>query len=399
MSWSDEELDAIFKEASLQEKVPVYQDAYFDEIANLLPQKRKRKGFIWFFASMISLVAISATYFTIYSLNKSTTPKLAKTHSETKIEKSEQTKQTAENKLNSNKTSSTITNPENINKSAFDNSRIESIETEVFNKESFSNDLLSQDVELIRTNSFDENESDKASKNIEALNSRFNTDNVSTFFHPLVLNELLSSPFPAKVNRHNLNVHVMVGFAENFIKNENENQRPIFGARLGVNYEYQLKDYSFSAGLAYANYQTHDLNLNRTSKVYGFEVNKYSQIIDYKSIYLIQLPLSAGKSFGNHKLSFGLTPSYVLGSTVDFSKAQNGILIEDSRIYGNKLGLNHFALSAQIAYDLKMAKNYSLGVSLSNLLVNPLDETRFEGTINKLPFQANISFKKYFTIK
>lgn len=402
MSWSDEELDAIFREAALQEKVPVYQDTYFDEIASLLPQKRKRKAIFWIFTSLISLVAISATYFTINTINKEGTAKLAKNTAELNTEKSEEAKQIAENNSNTPNTVSAFTNTGSKSKpeNTFGNQRIKNIETEVYNKEMFINSSLSQNGTIEKefaTNS-DISEGKQGDK-IEALNLRFRTDDVSNFFDPLSLNELLASPFPAKVNRHNLNIHAMAGFSENFIQNESGNQSPIFGASLGVNYEYQLRGYSFSAGLAYANYQTHDLNLNRSSKVYGFEINKYSQIIDYKSISLIQLPLSAGKSFGNHKFSFGITPSYVLGSTVDFFKSQNGVELEDSRIYFNKLGLNHFALSAHVAYDLRVAKNYSFGVSLSNLVVNPLDEKRFEGSINKLPFQANISLKKYFTIK
>ncbi|MFN5417153.1 MAG: hypothetical protein ACK5B9_08865 [Flavobacteriia bacterium] len=407
MSYTDEEIDKLFREAGLNQKAPVFQDSFFEEVEALLPQKRNRKGIFWMLGLMASLLVGIGTFLGINYSDSKTQIVKSNLKNANKIIATNSNIQS-----NSNNLTTEIKNSSAdvfLNKAGFENKyssnklakTSNSFKDKKYTTHFFENNAITTNA---LNNLIIESE-DKASKDEKSLDGIENNE-VSLAKLPAQnygLNqsygELLANPFPLKTAKLFLTASLASGFSENFLKKVPAIGKPVFVNTIGLNLRYNFRKYNLSAGIQYSNYQTHELDLNRSSKVYSFEVTKYNQTIDYKWISTIQLPISIEKDFKNHTLAFGIDPSIVLGSCVDFSKNQNGIIMEDARYYSNMIGLRRFYLGAHISYDLKLAKDYAFGIKISNQLINPLDISKFEGEINKNPFQAQLTIKKYFKIK
>lgn len=395
MSWTDEDIDALFKEASMQKDIPVFQDSFFEEIESMLPQKKNRKGLIWIYLSS-GILSVTILTVLIYNLSETENFKdlsLAKNENQSlnqnKIEKksikkisqtndeSEQIKAVSSN--TQLKTDRFVKN--NLNK--FDDFKPDNQENEL-------NVLNAKDLVFKSTNDLSLN-----------VNSISNIDylGLKPVENQLDELEIQALIFPVKINKNYLGLKFENGFTENLIFDENLNSRPMFSSNFGVLYERRFSNYFVNSGISYSYLKPNELNLNRESKVYGFEVNKYSQNIDYKSISIAELNLCFGIRHNKHTFGIGFNPAYILGSTVNFSKSENNELVVNEKIYGNKLGMKNLTLNTSIFYDLNLANDYLLGVKVSNYIINPLDQTRFDGQLNQFPFQAQFSIKKYFTLK
>lgn len=415
MNWNDEELDEIFKDASQQMKAPVYQDSFFDEIVPLLPKKRSRKGFYWIFASVSVLLVSGTAFFLTNSSNSiSSKGKVASTKdvklngdfefkdvyiaSETNTSSSQvsgktqnlsekSTKIKANSRENKENISSKELSVTQINKTVEFDSKKSSVIVEENNQ--VQNDDLSNKENVIGTQIKTEHLGDISKLNYNKYSLLDNNLNRG----------IMALVFPVKRKTHFIDAELASGFSENFVKSSNSSLKPIFVQSLGVNYQYRKKHYAFSAGINWMNYKPDNLNLNRQSKVYGFDVTHYTQTIDYKWISMIQVPISVQKLFKNQQFSVGIAPSFMLGSVIQFSKTQNGTEIENSKIYGNKIGLKNFGLSPQISYGISVLPDFEIGMRVSTHLINPIDNTRFTGDLTKFPFQAQLTLKKYFSIR
>ncbi|MCE3295990.1 MAG: hypothetical protein K0R65_1704 [Crocinitomicaceae bacterium] len=449
MSWTDDEIDALFKEIPTQHKPSPFQDSFFDEIEHLLPKKRRKTGLFWVLGS--ALVALMTTFIYSDALPGKTQladSKLTGTlNPGQKLTASLNTLSPLNENENQNETAGSTAGKQGAD--AGQNEFTYTKQTRKANKPATANTNNTQPVSrssqqssgeqpaeatddlslsgshetaALESRNEDEgvhvnpDESSKLSEENEGVNGRTDdTQQRPEFISPLITSRLsLLAPqyfntdsekqiqalyLPMLHRKHFLTVEAGAGFTENFIKMENSSQRPMPTASLGLSYQYRTKGLYYSAGFNWMNFSPNSLNLTRESKVYGFEANQYSQNIDYKWITMMEMPLTVGKRFRNSGVSLGISPSLVLGSMVDFTKTQNGNVTERSTIYGNMLGLKQYAASVNIAYDLQIARNLDFGVKISNMLLNPLDETRFIGQLNKNPFQAQVTLKKHFRIK
>ncbi|MGV3632200.1 MAG: hypothetical protein ACO1O6_13410 [Bacteroidota bacterium] len=445
MSWTDDEIDALFKEIPTQHKPSPFQDSFFDEIEPLLPQKRSRNGLFWVLGS--ALIALLTTF--IYSdftpadgkakISRQFTSRSAareqatvsSAHAEQKpelkslgakapfanqsYEPAEQQGETnAAHKASGLQTASfraaqqpalrgsdTKTGDFIIN-----DDRAVSVQSQR-NPAELPNETLLAAVD--HNPAIFRNESEGVDEHVSEVQQAVEfispsiTSELSLLglqaFHTDTEKEIQALYLPMLHRKHFITLEAGAGFTENFIKMDNASQKPMPTASLGLSYQYRTKGLFYSAGFNWMNFSPNSLTLNRQSKVYDFNVTSYSQNIAYKWITLVEMPLTIGKRFRNHSFSAGIAPSLVLGSMVDIIQTENGLITNDYRMYGNMTGLKQFSASVHVAYDLHIARNLDFGVKVSNMLVNPLDETRFIGNLNKNPFQAQITLKKHFRIK
>jgi hypothetical protein len=443
MSWTDDEIDSIFKEIPQPTPTP-FKDSFFDEIEPLLPQKRSRNGLFWVLGS--ALVALMTTF-----IHSDLTPAKGQSSAGKQISggitaqhpvsgmqpalsqsagtdaRPVDPGKITENepgKANPMTSAQVLKRParpaqnqaaENTNQQ---NSLFTSQEELILNPEKALN-LMESDLLAINdlplpakqhenvNGKQNENENQEEHNGQQAARPEFISLLITsglTILNPEPFSsdsgkEIQALYLPMLHKKHFLTLEAGAGLTENFIKMENSSQKPMPTASLGLSYQYRTKGLFYSAGLNWMNFSPNSLALTRKSKVYDFNVTSYSQNIDYKWITLLEMPLTVGKRFRNHSFSLGVAPSLVLGSMVDLTQTENGVLTEDSRIYGNMLGLKKYAASVNLAYDLRIARNLDFGVKVSNMLINPLDETRFVGQLNKNPFQAQITLKKHFRIK
>jgi hypothetical protein len=416
MSWSDEEIDKIFREANLKKEAPIYQDSYFDEIEHLLPKKRNNK-IVYFSFVALALFAISLVSFFLIeseSLAKSnlsaknnkknsefTKEKNSNTNikSQSKIKSIENFEQNSENTNFKNENHSTLTKITLI-KSTSEGTN--SLDSEILNEITQQKESsLIEKSELLPKEKLIWSDFEEEQEIIRVDNLGFNSiqkiENQDYNFEIQALNV----PLLSKKNK--IYAEISLGFSESFamsnsnstIKSSNQVYQSL---SLASGYIYAAKKYNFGLGLNFTSYQVSDLILSRQSKVYDFEVNKYSQDIDYKNINVLEFDIFASRKFKNQQLGIGILPGYVLGSTIQFTKFENDIQVVDERIYWNKLGMNNFTLRPQLSYSI-LLKNIEIGTKISCILINPLSIEKFNNSLNKNPFQAQISLRKTFKIK
>ncbi len=423
MSWSDEEIDSIFQEANLAKEMPTYQDSYFDEIEHLLPKNKSKKGLYWFLGGTIGLVVSSILFITIdsdFPSSKIAINAGTKVNAPEKIEsinsKNSEAKKIelpAQKKSNLNPpSSSTQLNKHKqieqkldvLNSEIFDNKKGEFVSAIVvreevleFEKELWNEFLETSDVELSEINKVKEQVA--AQKEREKLEF-FNLKPQSLIFDESE-KEILALNLPQLIKKNIFYVDLSLGFSESFagisqnelIQVKNQVYKTL---SFGTGYKFNRKDYALEFGVNVINYQISDLVLNRKSRVYGFDVKNYSQAIDYKSITNIELPMMFIKKIKNQGIGVGLVPSYSLGSTINFSKMEDGLETANQRNYFNKIGINNFGLRPQVSYSLLLKNNFEIGTRLSVNLINPLKAENFENVINNNPFQAQITLRKNF---
>lgn len=430
MSWTDDEIDALFKETAKHFRTPPYQDSFFDEIEPLLPvQKKRGRRLFWLLGSLL-VTGSSGVLFVLITRNEPAGSGNRAAGAQMANHIVLQTKPAEQiNPVNGGQAQSglnAITEPDKEQRQYPEKNRDSQFKNTAHELEDDASTGNKPQHEIQETLSIsDKPETDYLASETdpdvsrtketedeteEKQNLRMPEEEpfIPSGLHLLSLHEPFAADFkkeiqalslPGMNRKHYLSLETGIGFTENFIKMDNASQHPMPSAQLGLSYRFGTKKLFYSAGLSWANFRPNNLILNRQSKVYGFDVNYYNQAIDYKWITILELPLVIGKKFGNQSISFGAAPSLVLGSMIDFTNTQNDIVTEQDRVYGNLFGLKRYAASVSLAYDLSIAQNLDLGVKISNLIVNPLDDSKFIGQLNKNPFQAQITLKKHFRIR
>lgn len=407
MSWTDEEIDALFKEASTHSRVPEYDDSFFDEVEKLLPRKKSKKGFYITFS--VSVLLLVSFVILMNSYSNKTKNQLA---SDIKIEQQPQQKMSFSDKIHSelvDREEKKLALSKKTKKSSDYSSSIYTLNSperigigQTF-AGSFSNigqdiSSLEKERELASQQPFLTQVLEKELTSNGSGNSTLSFLPIGNFFSPFE-KEIQVLNLPQRNKRHILTIELANGFSENFASDVQNTYRPMFVTSLGINYHYRVRTFLYNTGLNWINYRPDHLNLTRESKVYGFVTNKYNQNIDYKLLSAIEIPLSISKQHHNHLFTVGVSPVIMLGSVIRFTKQKDGEIIENSTIYGNMLGLKRFGLSSQISYALRISPTWDLGIKLSNQLISLLDQSRFADQINKTPFQAQFTITKHFGLK
>jgi hypothetical protein len=428
MSWIDKEIDEIFLEANLNQEVPIYQDSYFDEITHLLPKKRSKKNIFILFSSVTLSLVVLISFFT-YDKNSSSNKTLqTKNVSKSKLieknknlssnrkvaetfsNKNEKAIQKTDLQISENLTNNLSMNLTHKQKYTLAQKTIKhnntedksSLNSEIYNKISnqyeSSLQVKSQltDDEKNSWSDFKEKEEVIDVNNL-VINGLVNFENINSEF------EIESLLLPMKKAKNKFYTEFSLGFSESFansnssstIQSSNQTYKSFSFAS---GYQFIENKYIYEIGFNYMSYRISDLILSRQSKVYGFEVNKYSQNIDYKNVNVVELPVSILRRFKNQQLGVGVSTGFVLGSTIQFTKSENDIQQVNEKIYWNKLGMNNFTLRPSLTYAIAI-DDYEIGARLSCNILNPLTNDKFENSINKNPFQAQISLRKTFKIK
>ncbi len=439
MSWSDKEIDEVFREASNSMKTPIYQESFFDDIESLLPQQKSKKGLFWMIGGISSVLIlvvifigfeviksesklISSNKKTVDSSKNSLSNKKNNSTEVNQIAKISDLKKEKSNsilKYKSKNTTESNLKPlvENTKNNKIGNSDDESIfqyladkiiETITEEEKLVWNDIETETVVETNENFISQNEEGLIISNENSIEKRIEE---RTFIgnlpyyslaNPVFISENLlevsAVVLPIKKKKHFLYLDLDFGFSESFVTTTPAS-KPTKTFALGAGYQYRNNVFAYEIGLNFMNYNPSELNLTKQSKVYGFEVIKFSQNIDYKLISALEIPFVISKRTKNHQFGIGISPTIVLGSVTDFTKTENDVETFNERVYANKLGLTNFVLKPQISYSVLLQNNFQIGAKISVNAVNFLDESKFLGSTNKFPFQAQIIIRKNITLK
>ena len=415
MNREDKELDQLFKDAS-QQKTFEFKDEFWEEFEKMLPEKKGKKkiGVFWWLNSGLLVIAIIGGV--IFFSSKDTSIHLAKNDL-----KDELTISNGSNNLNqidvipSNNENnlSGLTTKKNNNSS--DKSITYSVEqnannsNKIYKKESaFQEEIKSINVDDIVT----KQSSINILKGTESLINPANLIEKSTIDELSNIQEDIGL-----LDKRQIDLCLYPSFIKNGIYASKTkkwrsyfdgfysiNQSPIINSTNGSNFSNGFglgfgairskSNWQLTGGLNLVAQQYSNLTINDSVKVYGFGVKNYQSEISYRSLYTIELPLYAGYSIKNHTIQFGIVPSYLMLTKLDYVVLLNDQIQTESSAYNYKKGLTSFMLKPSLKYSFKIAPTWQIGAVIQIHAISPISKNIFTGIQNNHPLNGQLFIRK-----
>lgn len=371
MSWTDEELDDLVRNASKHVPNPVYQDEYFDEIAHLLPQKKKNRWWLLAFSPALLL------------------PLLFLNVEQAKLSSENYQKSLVHAKKMSYFTASKVQLPSEIlNSYDKQQNRLFDVSLEIEKNRLGSDEL--QDKEPLTVGMISQFEMPTTKEDHLTFKE---TVLVESTYQP-VLSALL---FNHKARANYLIFSSQLGLSSSWIKGTRA--KPAFVVDLGLAYQRQFKSLNAELGLNFSVLLPQEMSFEKNSKVYGVKINRYQQQLTYQAIYALDLPLQISKSFNRNSLSLSVAPQYFFGGTVTVSQIKNDDQANNDLYIGTKHGLNNLGMKGAIAYQYKLSNSYEFGIKITAQLINPLKEEMLGISKNNFPVMGQFTLRKYIKLK
>jgi len=396
MSWTDEEIDNLFKEASEQPAFE-YKASYFQAIEEQLPVKQSRKIGLWlwtanvFLFTFLGMVFIGRDELSALKLVEKTgiytnyrfpaNGNLTNTLENTNIQ------ETGYNNL------SVATGGEMDSKNELNPS------TNLLHATKEANSLSTQENAFGQTNKktseFSENSEDKSIVTEEVtyeIDRLPLQDLVSVLDHSGGQSEMNS--VKPKFVKNSFYIGINAGEEQAWSRDKSIDQKihETFGVEVG--YTIPLKRFTFSAGLGFQTTTLKDLKINERTKIYDFGSTMLDNSYQFNSICAITVPMELSKSFGRHNLALGVTPSVNVFTHVRHYQEIDGMESLNERGVTNSSLFNRFGLSPHVSYSLSLTESIQVGLNVQVQLLQPISSQRFVGEATRMPFGAQLFLKK-----
>ena len=424
MSWSDKEIDNLFKE-NADIKSFEYKDEYWKEMEAMLPSK-KGKDFLWMFTSIafIGLLLMSEVIGEngINSKSQVNDSLIAESYSQQSL--NENKSEVIDDEVVSEQMEEMSANNESNDSSNLDNSSVEKPEKAISNAINGSATSIDLDektanttsaVSIITSNKRENNisvNSDLISvvddsgggtiKNNQSTNNHnFNIQEVLSL-KPLIniegsvsLREIQSSeaPIASPIKPIQAKVYIAaLGSLSQSMITPSDKVSSSFG--LGAGVQFRKGGFLFNLGLNGTIGIHNDILLSRESKVYGFGSTFYKYELKYNNIYSLEGDLAVGFQLRKSIFSVGVRPSYVVGTKVGMRTEENGTSFNQESYYGYLDGINRFGIKPMIGYTYKLGSGLSLGLNLGMQLMSLVKDDFVNGVSNKFPIDGQLILKK-----
>jgi hypothetical protein len=396
MSWTDKELDELFKDAASDQSFE-YNAAYFKDIEAQLPvNNRKKRGFYWFFGAsglVMSVIAVllfwnnSATVHSIQSDHSTVESAPVKEKTISQIQPLEGEKSTLNdyNVVNLEKhVNPTVNQIEVTDK--------KEIQLQISKTEDAAVSMASNEDAAIQTNDVKEQstEIDNLST-VEVVAQETST--------PDVLVQELNMPI-RNTKKSGLYIEFNGGIGQSPIQStENGSSRSVnWGLQAG--YIYSKNNWSLSTGLGAGESYFNNIYIKERSTIYGFGVNTYDNQYQFTSLFKLDIPVSFSYRLGSHELNAGLNTSLPLFARVSYTELKDGIENEVSKGVSSPLPyFRKVIFEPTLGYRFALDQHWSIGASLKAQLANPVNSLRVKGDRNLLPLSGQITLRKTFELR
>lgn len=429
MSWSDKEIDKLFKE-NADAKSFEYKDEYWNEMEALLPSSRG-KDFLWMFTS-IAFIGLLLTSEMVgenrmIAMNQSETALVAENSSQALTNKysneangtevvSEQNNDeltknessdsfTADNAVHQTPSESTpfteeqLTTSNDLEENSVKGSLTVSTETSIVSENVTSvdsdvvsdiDDLEDKSVEIdqlidIELNSIEDVLSFKPMTNVDGL---FVNREIQASEAPIMS--------PIKPIQTKIYIAGLGGLSQSMVT-PSDKVSSSFGIGAGV--QLRKGGFLFNLGVNGIVGIHNDIILSRESKVYGFGSTFYKYELKYKTIYNIEGDFSVGYQFRKSIFSLGVRPSYVVGTEVGMRTQENEADFVQEKYYGYFDGINRLGVKPMIGYTYKFGSGLSIGINAGVQLMPLVKNDFVNGVSNKFPIDGQLILKKTLNFK
>lgn len=396
MSWTDKELDELFKEAAAGKSFE-YNAAYFKDIEAQLPVKKtRRKGLIWLWGSMGTFLVALTVFFLVGNpasdhsnsvaqttvINESLTGQSADTFS-----KANTTGQSELRSNDQNVSTSSVSSPDSKNGTL-----------------SFEEEPLEKKVQHFEP----EASFEKEVKDL-AINSDITNQTIGSLsFNRLQSSDLIAPEIQSTQNSlgsfNQKSAKLFLEFAGGI------GQSPINSTELGsaktinwnfsAGYNFTKNRFGLSAGAGVSQTHFNNLYIKERSTIYGFGVNTFDNHYQFTSVFKLDLPLNVSYKFGSHELSAGWNTSIPLFTEVSYIELKDGIENESGKSFSaTSPYFRKIFLEPNIGYRFSLDRNWSIGANIKAQLINPIGSERVKGSRSNLPLSGQITLRRTIDLK
>lgn len=148
-----------------------------------------------------------------------------------------------------------------------------------------------------------------------------------------------------------------------------------YGFKGGLGYSFMKKNWGFETGLNFI-YRTglnHELAYNR--KLFGTKLWEETDLVRYKAMVSLELPVLAKAQFKNHVVGVGLSGVWNMSAHSSYSqfKSYSDEVSVVNNNFGTKDGLKPFDLRMQLQYEYQFKSGIAIGVNAHFGMINQID--------------------------
>jgi hypothetical protein len=372
MSWSDHDMDQLFRDAEAQQDFN-YDPHFFEDIERELPVKRSRKSGVWWISSFVMFGLFSLLFVTRLSDAAITSP-LKSGSTFTSVKKNQRSQAGVQTK----------------------DSEIPVITEEtkqsepILNKTDESLELVTvQDASVQRS---DVSEEPKSPNELTPLKYR-EIDQVQS---PVA--EIQSIPSATLKRKIRASWYVALDGAAQQSWTTNLTGARMDGlAAISSGVDIHLGRWMVGTGLSFAWQNLSQLEIRERTKIYGFGYSTYDNAYSFTGVASLNVPLRVGFTKGRHQFSAGLDAGRNLFASMRRVQSMNGEVFRMTQGITDISLLNKYTLQPQIGYAYQINEHVSVGVNVKYQVLHPLSSDRFEGEQNQHPWTVGISLKAALT--
>lgn len=399
MSWTDDELDKVFRDAA-EQPVFEYQASYFQDIEKQLPIKKGRKiAWYWWTANVFIIGFVSLLFTGNWSPkndSKSATVETSKVDqdvlvAQTTALKSQHTQPTDVASTTSEHSGGQIgqiakNQQEGKNSNPINETRETKLPT------SFRT-LVELPTVVGKTDILEsEHETLIFTENSSSLDERLKFLALSPF--GFENQQLLSNHYSFKKNKNSFYIGMNTGVEQAWASEVDVPSSLNATLSLELGYRIPLRNFHFSAGLAFEATKLGDLRIKERTKLYGFGSSILENSYEFNAIYSVLLPVELSKSFGRHSIGLGLVGELNVFAHASHEKTIDGIRTSNATGFTNVDLFNRFGVSPKLTYALSLTEKLQLGLAVQTQLIQPLNSDRFIGVPTKLPISGQVFIKR-----
>lgn len=451
MSWTDEEIDALVRDAANEMKV-AYKDDYWKEMDAILgDSKRKRRGVAWWWMGGGS-AALLLTGFTVWSIvstdtfrqeqlavtNETTTGHTGSENTTTSEMERATEMTTTEAALPENEMETTVSTeevPADAHVHAYAKSTPATNQSKTIGSSdptqagSPKNETIAGAKDTKTTRVADRksdfsNDATVETKKTEGLlvTDIKTTENASkgttTPVDVADLNEKgwYSEPYSAMIRtdysyeppfipRKRLGFYVRAagGAGLSYRQTEADNALYQIGADAGL--EWFRQNWSFSAGIGIRQQFVSNLHLTKREEFYAFGVVSVDHNLNYDRLVFVDVPVSASYLFGRSTFSLDLAPTYTAGVRLGYTREMqeqtgpNNVVSTSENAgheYVTSPNFARFGLNAGLTYGYGLKGKLFLETRVSSRVGPSLLVGDFGSNQRTLPIMVELGLKKRF---
>jgi len=449
MSWTDEELDNLAREAAASSQVE-YKDAYWHEMEALLGEKGTSKGGMWWWLTgIILLIGVSTVFVgsTIDGLDSNnytaTNGEINKVSFSTINEQNAQSNQStvsnedaistnegqANNDIETNstfndKSSAQLTTAESNSNVLTKKSNSLQSQKAIIGKQLVDSKEASKDSKLNYTRSLmvestSESETIKVKDEVNHQGKDELSEGKSLNNGPIELAELAVVEWQNELNqspifrteelpilaskRIGFYVGMNGGLGQSYAMTAKNNEIYQFGLNGGL--EFYRKNWAFGTGLGIRQQFTQNLTVVNSRRYYSYGAVNVNQNMNYDRMLFADLNLTASYRFGRIEFGVLVTPTYLLGARMSAIQSTEEIIGATSTMnyeskatkqYVRSENFNAFGLNVGLNYSYSIMRNISIQAGVNVRVVQPMLNTRFDGVERKMPVMVELGLKKRF---